>query len=191
MSEDASTGPRSQPGSTPLPPAVTRPPAATGQWEAGAPLPPFAAFALGERGAPDEAAIGEAASPEAEPAPPDVQLNGLPARAEEAPGGEVFPLDAFFIPEGVEHILAAAPLEFAPAPAGEEDPAADVEAVAERDRGDDRLPPEVELADRLERLARRLRVEGAGALLDPTGREDRLDTLLGGVLAGYLAAGHD
>jgi hypothetical protein len=188
MSEDASTGPRSQPGSTPLPPAVTRSPDEPGPWEAGAPLPPFTAV---ERDAPGEAGIRASAAPEAAPEPLAVPMDERTEGNVEAPAEEAFPLDAFFIPEGAEHILATRPVEHASAPAPEAQPEPDGDIARERSRGGDRLSPEVELADRLERLAHRLRIEGAGALLDPTGREDRLDTLLGGVLAGYLAAGHD
>jgi hypothetical protein len=190
MREDAPFGLPSQPASTPLPPALTRR-AGTGAWEAGPPLPPFL---VGDGAGSAEADL--AVSADALPGhPPDAYPEEAPAGSHEEPpaggldeeGEEAFPLDAFFIPEEADHIAAA---ESGESWAAAAEPTTGDDA-AYRTGGGDRLPPEVELADRLERLARRLRTEGAGALLDPTGREDRLDTLLGGVLAGYLAAHHD
>jgi hypothetical protein len=183
MREDAPFGLPSQPASTPLPPALTRRADSGGAWEAGPPLPPFLAGEQARSAEADRVVSADALpghSPDAYPEEPS-------ARGPDEEGEEAFPLDAFFIPEGADHIL----------PADDDGAWSAAAGVATGDvapfltGGGDHLPPEVELADRLERLARRLRTEGAGALLDPTGREDRLDTLLGGVLAGYLAAHHD
>lgn len=74
-----------------------------------------------------------------------------------------FPLDAFIIPEGMDHL-----------PAGME----------EADRRQRQRASE--LADRLEALAWRLRREGYSALARQTAHGDPVDALIAGILAGYL-----
>jgi hypothetical protein len=80
---------------------------------------------------------------------------------------EDFPLDAFIVPEETRRMPAG--MEGQAMPAGPE-------------------PSQVTaLADRLEKLSHRLRVEETGAMLHKLARGDRLDALLAGLLAGYLA----
>ncbi len=77
-----------------------------------------------------------------------------------------FPLDAFIIPEGSSRL-----------PAG----------LVEADRRQRQRA--LDLADRLEALAARLRRDGYTALARQTVHGDSVDALLAGILAGYLAAG--
>jgi hypothetical protein len=80
---------------------------------------------------------------------------------------EEFPLDAFIVPEETRRVPAG--MEGTAMPAGPE-------------------PSRVTaLADRLEKLSHRLRVEDSNAMLSKLARGDRLDALLAGLLAGYLA----
>jgi hypothetical protein len=80
---------------------------------------------------------------------------------------EEFPLDAFIVPEETKRMPAG--MEGQAMPAGPE-------------------PSHVTaLADRLEKLSHRLRVEDTNAMLGKLARGDRLDALLAGLLAGYLA----
>jgi hypothetical protein len=78
-----------------------------------------------------------------------------------------FPLDAFIVPEEAQHV-----------PSGLEGTAATP-------------PPEhtpaSSLAERLEKLSHRLRVEDSDAIVRRLAGGDRLDALLAGLLAGYLA----
>jgi hypothetical protein len=76
-----------------------------------------------------------------------------------------FPLDAFFIPEGLARL-----------PTG----------LREADRRQRRRA--VDLAVRLESLAQRLRREGYSALARQTVHGDPVDALIAGILAGYLVA---
>lgn len=76
-----------------------------------------------------------------------------------------FPLDAFYIPEGLARL-----------PTG----------LREADRRQRHRA--VELAVRLESLAQRLRREGYSALARQTVHGDPVDALIAGILAGYLAA---
>ncbi len=78
-----------------------------------------------------------------------------------------FPLDAFIVPEQAQHVPSG--LEGAPAtPPPEHTPANS-------------------LAERLEKLSHRLRVEDSDAIVRRLASGDRLDSLLAGLLAGYLA----
>lgn len=80
---------------------------------------------------------------------------------------EEFPLDAFIVPEETRRMPAG--MEGQAMPTGPE-------------------PTHVTaLADRLEKLSHRLRVEDTNAMLSKLARGDRLDALLAGLLAGYLA----
>ena len=80
---------------------------------------------------------------------------------------EEFPLDAFIIPEHAQRI----PNGFE----GKALPEAPVHT------------PVIELADRLEKLSHRLRVEEASAVVSRLAGGDKLDALLAGLLAGYIA----
>lgn len=81
--------------------------------------------------------------------------------------GEEFPLDAFIIPEHAQRI----PNGFEGKPLPEER----------------RHTPVTDLAERLEKLSHRLRVEEADAVVTRLAGGDKLDTLLAGLLAGYIA----
>lgn len=81
---------------------------------------------------------------------------------------EEFPLDAFIIPEQSQRV-----------PTGLEGKS----HSAPREK-----TPVKELADRLEKLSHRLRVEDSAPLLERLAAGDRLDTMLAGLIAGYLAA---
>jgi hypothetical protein len=81
--------------------------------------------------------------------------------------GEEFPLDAFIIPEQTQRI----PNGFEGKPLPEERP----------------HTPVTDLADRLEKLSHRLRVEEAEAVVSRLAGGDKLDALLAGLLAGYIA----
>ncbi len=107
----------------------------------------------------------ESATEDSRPLPPFFPGRAAPEAVVEraAPGaeagGDTFPEDAFFLPdEPLSSIHGAGAVA-----------AHEIEA----------------LADRLERLAAKLRTGGAAALADPS-EDDPLDALLGGVLAGYL-----
>ncbi|HEX6558698.1 MAG TPA: hypothetical protein VF021_04530 [Longimicrobiales bacterium] len=80
---------------------------------------------------------------------------------------EEFPLDAFIIPAHTRHVptgLEGQPKSEVPAPT-----------------------PISELAEKLEKLSHRLRVEDAETVLTRLAAGDKLDTMLAGLLAGYLA----
>ena len=80
---------------------------------------------------------------------------------------EEFPLEAFIVPEQSERVpngMEGHPLPQAPEPS-----------------------PLTSLAERLEKLSHRLRVEQTDAVVRRLASGDRLDTLLAGLLAGYLA----
>lgn len=79
---------------------------------------------------------------------------------------EEFPLDAFIIPEQSQRVPSG--LEGKPIPAHEHTPL-------------------TALADRLEKLSHRLRVENTEVVVHRLAGGDRLDALLAGLLAGYLA----
>jgi hypothetical protein len=78
-----------------------------------------------------------------------------------------FPLDAFIIPEHTSRM-----------PSGVD------EATAAEDPAH---KPVTDLADRLEKLSHRMRVEEAEALLSRLASGDKLDAMLAGLLAGFLA----
>jgi hypothetical protein len=160
----------SAPGEQPLPPTVTNRSGADGrqQQEEGPILPPF--FPSGGGHAPSSDSGDDRSEADF--------WNALGAEGDAAqsvtafaPGAsaENFPMDAFFIPEGAEHV-----------PAG-------VDASAAQ-----RLEHRLELdpsaiAERLEMVARRLRLDGERAL-KPMLDGDTLDALLGRVLGDYLDA---
>jgi hypothetical protein len=96
----------------------------------------------------------------------DAVLNQLSDYAAELSQREEFPVDAFGAPESME-LLAAEP---------DSQPGAD--AV---------LSPVSSLAERLEKLSHILRVEQSEEIVRRLAAGDRLDTLLAGLLAGYLA----
>jgi hypothetical protein len=97
----------------------------------------------------------------------DAVLEELTLHANEAVGKEEFPLDAFIVPEQTQHVPTG--LEGAPATPPPEPTAATT------------------LAERLEKLSHRLRVEESDAIVRRLASGDRLDALLAGLLAGYLA----
>ena len=78
---------------------------------------------------------------------------------------DTFPLDAFIIPEDTQSL-----------PSG----------LAEADH--EKRQRALDLADRLTALANRLREEGYSALARQTVHGDPVDSLIAGILAGYLAA---
>lgn len=80
---------------------------------------------------------------------------------------EDFPLDAFIIPEQTQRVPSG--LEGKPLPAQPSH------------------TPLTNLADRLEKLSHRLRVENTEVVVHRLAGGDRLDALLAGLLAGYLA----
>jgi hypothetical protein len=78
-----------------------------------------------------------------------------------------FPLDAFIVPEDSHHIPTGMPKPDAP-PANQAEPTAS-------------------LAERLEDLSRRLKSEDTDSIVRRLAAGDRLDSMLAGLLAGYLA----
>ncbi len=87
---------------------------------------------------------------------------------------EAIPFDAFLLTPEVEQIPAGPVTESPPMPALDQ-----VLAV---------LPVHQELADRLERLSRRLRAEELSALLSSLAQGDHFDALMAGFLAGHVSA---
>lgn len=83
------------------------------------------------------------------------------------PGDREFPLDAFIIPEHTSRM-----------PTGV-DEAPPAEAASHK--------PVTDLADRLEKLSHRMRMEDAEVLLSRLASGDKLDAMLAGLLAGFLA----
>lgn len=77
-----------------------------------------------------------------------------------------FPLDAFIIPEHTQRL-----------PSGLEDASA----------SQNMHTPVTDLADRLEKLSHRLRVEDADAVIGRMVAGDKLDAMLAGLLGGFLA----
>jgi hypothetical protein len=84
---------------------------------------------------------------------------------------EAFPMDAFIIPEQTKRVPSG--LE------GQAVPASPTPAAV------------TTLADRLEKLSHRLRLEETDALLRRLASGDRLDAMVAGLLAGYLAGRGD
>lgn len=91
-------------------------------------------------------------------------------------GPRSFPVDAFLLPEEAQHRPTGIAASASPATLLERIERAPVDGSAKG------------LAERLERLARRLRTEGAAGLASNLTGGDRLDALLAGLVAGYLAA---
>ncbi len=103
-------------------------------------------------------AVGDAFSP-----PPQLDDEGA-VMAEPESADQAFPLDAFFIPPDAKRL-----------PKGLEHAEELHVEIAEA------------LAKRLEGVAQRLRREGFTGLLHPADDDEPIDTLLAGLLAGYLA----
>lgn len=89
------------------------------------------------------------------------------AELSRAARSEEFPLDAFIIPEHAQRIPNGFEGKKLPEPP--------------------RHTPVTDLADRLEKLSHRLRVEDANAVVARLAGGDKLDALLAGLLAGYIA----
>jgi hypothetical protein len=143
------------------------------------PEPDFAAAAEEELrleadalSAPDEwgedaAEDGEGTVEPAFEADADAVIEELSLQVTALADKEEFPLDAFIVPEQAQHVPTG--LEGAPATPPPEPTAASA------------------LAERLEKLSHRLRVEESDAIVRRLAGGDRLDALLAGLLAGYLA----
>lgn len=103
----------------------------------------------------------------------DVKVTTEEILASAHAGREEFPVDAFIIPEDTRRL----PTGLAP-------------EVAHAAQQHNRDKPDTahELADRFEKLSRRLRNEGLDSLLPSLTRGDRFDALLAGFLAGYFSA---
>jgi hypothetical protein len=178
---DLASGSGSVPGEQPLPPTVTKRSDADGgpAHGEGPILPPF----LPSGARPYSTSPIEIQSASASPADAGGDVSEADYWNELANSGEIaqvsafapdgqaenFPMDAFFIPEGADHV-----------PAGVDASAAQhLEHRVE-------LDPKA-IAERLEMVARRLRLDGKDAL-EPMLDGDRLDALLGRVLGEYLAS---
>jgi hypothetical protein len=96
----------------------------------------------------------------------DAVLQELTEQAAELSLREDFPLEAFIVPEQTQHV----PSGLEGRPSTEPEPT-----------------PVSSLAERLEKLSHRLRVEETDAIVRRLAAGDRLDSLLAGLLAGYLA----
>ena len=94
-------------------------------------------------------------------------LQELSEQAAELSRHDEFPLEAFIVPKEAQHI-----------PSG---------VTAPTDTEPPLRTPVTSLAERLEKLSHRLRVEESEAIVRRLAAGDRLDTLLAGLLAGYLA----
>ncbi len=97
----------------------------------------------------------------------DAVLAELTKHAAELDRKEEFPLDAFIVPEQAQHVPSG--LENTPTPHPAEP------------------TPVTSLAERLEKLSHRLRVEETDTVVRRLASGDRLDSMLAGLLAGYLA----
>lgn len=163
----------------PMPPVTTQRVATTPPNGNGNLAPPF-------KGAPRsglEEAPAETTSPEVVAPWGDIPIEGTVQPAFEAdvseteaafaalsqlqPTEQEFPLDAFIIPAHTRHV-----------PTGLE---GQVTSAAPAHT------PVTELAERLEKLSHRLRVEDPDAVLARLAGGDKLDAMLAGLLAGYLA----
>ena len=184
-----SAGPGDPAAGMPLPPAVTQRTvlAGTGD-EHASPAPPFrtgmiaaaATPALASPAAEEFAEVPWAPMSEDEEGEvaavfeEDVALTTEEILASARPRTEEFNVDAFIIPEDSTSV-----------PTGLD--AAQVEAVKHHSAH----PPHDaahDVADRFERLSRRLRTEGLDSLLPSLARGDTFDSMLAGFLAGYLSA---
>ena len=164
MRDFASSG--SPAGDEPLPPVTTHWVGADGQQphDDGSLVPPFVPAAPSESVSEEEFwdSLGGNSPGEVMPAfgsPPD-EID------------EVIPSNAFFIPEGADHLP----------------PVIDPAAAQPAEHRETRQVDISTIAERLEMVARRLRSEGAASLSTKLAAVDSLDTLLAGLLAGYLAA---
>lgn len=97
----------------------------------------------------------------------DAVLEALTQQAAELARKDEFPLEAFIVPEQTQRV----PTGFEPKNA--------------TDRAEH--TPLTSLAERLEKLSHRLRVEDTDSVVRRLAGGDRLDALLAGLLAGYLA----
>lgn len=178
---DLASGSGSGPGEQPLPPTVTKRADADGRQsqEEGPILRPFFPSAVA-RGPASRQVIATAASTPSSSG--DVSEGGFWDTLDDGPdtalsvssfapdAAENFPMDAFFIPEGADHV-----------PAG-------VDASAAQ-HSEHRVDLDSAwIAERLEMVARRLRLEGDASLFTMRASGDELDTLIASVLADYLAA---
>ncbi len=97
----------------------------------------------------------------------DAVLEALTQQAQDLARREDFPLEAFIVPAQAHHV----PNGFEPGTVSE--------------------PPEnqmmISIAERLEKLSHRLRIEDTETVVRRLAAGDRLDALLAGLLAGYLA----
>jgi hypothetical protein len=101
----------------------------------------------------------------------DAVLEELTQHAAEMGNREDFPLEAFIVPEQSERLPNG--MEGRPLPPAPEN------------------TPITSLAERLEKLSHRLRVDETEMIIRRLAEGDRLDTLLAGLLAGYLAGSSD
>ncbi|HEX6939595.1 MAG TPA: hypothetical protein VF158_09295 [Longimicrobiales bacterium] len=115
------------------------------------------------------------------PAAAAASAEGAPVDDAPPDDADAFPIDAFILPEDADHRPGGAD-----AAAGQHTTPLSKKLL--RPLPEDRA---ARLADRLEAIARRLRVDGPAALSQDLESHDRFDALLAGVLAGYLAAGDD
>jgi hypothetical protein len=97
----------------------------------------------------------------------DAALEAFTFEATELAKRDDFPLEAFIVPQQTQRIPSG--MEGKPLPAEPES------------------TPVTSLADRLEKLSHRLRVEDTESVIRRLASGDRLDTMLAGLLAGYLA----
>jgi hypothetical protein len=161
------------------PPRATEPePTRELSWESAAP-------ATQTEAAPDAEPLSQAVLPELEiestweelqeegtvrpafEADSDAALEAFTFEATELARKDDFPLEAFIVPEQAQRIPSG--MEGKPIPAQPES------------------TPVTSLADRLEKLSHRLRVEDTEIIIRRLASGDRLDTMLAGLLAGYLA----
>jgi hypothetical protein len=96
----------------------------------------------------------------------DAALEALTQQVAELTKRDDFPLEAFIVPEQAKRI-----------PNG----------VEGKPTAQPEITPLSSLSDRLEKLSHRLRVEETDAIIRRLAGGDRIDTMLAGLLAGYLA----
>jgi hypothetical protein len=178
---DLASGSGSGPGEQPLPPTVTQRSAVDGRQpqEEGPILPPFFPSASPRIAASVEVIAAAASAPSSSG---DVSEDDFWDTLDDGddtpvsvssfapePGAENFPMDAFFIPEGADHV-----------PAG-----VDPDAAQHTEHRVDLDPAWI--AERLEMVARRLRREGDASLVTMRASGDELDNRIADLLADYLA----
>jgi hypothetical protein len=97
----------------------------------------------------------------------DAVLEALTQQASELARRDEFPLEAFIVPEQSQRVPSGLEPGSRPTPPDKQ--------------------PITPLAERLEKLSHRLRVEDTDSIVRRLAAGDRLDALLAGLLAGYLA----